>query len=232
MRAAANAFRGALDYWRRPALRAGWGGPFNGQRSRCELFESLIACFKPAAIIETGTHRGTTTEFMAATRLPIFSVENDARLYGFARMRLLWRRNVTLRLGDSREAMRQFFSGPLGNHGGSVLIAYLDAHSGGYTELPLAEELDFVFSRCPKAVVMIDDFCVPLDSGYGFDRYKSGLALTLEYLEAVMARRALGAWFPSTPSSLETGARRGCVVMAKTENHGAALDSLSLLRRG
>src|SRR5216683_8159337 len=34
-------------------------------------------------------------------------------------------------------------------------------------DLPLAEEIDIVFSRCPLAVVMVDDFQVPSDAGYG-----------------------------------------------------------------
>lgn len=231
MRSAVQTAAGALDYWRHPEQRAGWGGPFNGQRARRQLFESLVDHLCPTAIIETGTHRGTTTEFFASTGLPIFSIENNARLCGFARMRLAWRRNVNVRLGDSRAVLRRLFAGPLRRHSNGVVFAYLDAHSGGHQELPLAQELDLITIHCPKALVMIDDFCVPFDSGYGFDRYKSGLALTLEYLRPVMATHELAAWFPATPSNEETGVRRGCVVIAKAINHGAVLDSMTSLRR-
>jgi hypothetical protein len=39
------------------------------------------------AIIETGTHRGTTTAFMAETDIPGYTIESDAHSYGFARAR-------------------------------------------------------------------------------------------------------------------------------------------------
>ena len=40
---------------------------------------ALVEKFKPAAIIETGTYLGTTTEFMAATGVPVYSVEGNLR---------------------------------------------------------------------------------------------------------------------------------------------------------
>src|SRR5438552_3823575 len=92
---------GAIDYWRHPELRNKWGGPFNGQRARVALFLSLIDKLGPCAIIETGTYRGITTEFMAGTALPIFTVESHARNYGFSRARLLRHSRVTVRRGDS-----------------------------------------------------------------------------------------------------------------------------------
>jgi len=51
-----------------------WGGPFNGQTYRRLLFDELVRRLKPAAIVETGTYIGTTTESMSATKLPVFSV--------------------------------------------------------------------------------------------------------------------------------------------------------------
>src|SRR5436190_4416368 len=45
-------------------LQACWGGAFNGQEGRRALFVDLIERLKPAAIVETGTFRGSTTEWM------------------------------------------------------------------------------------------------------------------------------------------------------------------------
>jgi predicted O-methyltransferase YrrM len=104
---------GAIDYWRFPEKRNTWNGPFNGQESRARLFLSLINKTNARAIVETGTFRGNTTAFMARTALPIYTVENYARNYGFARMRLFRNRNVTLRLGDSRKMLREWLRGPL-----------------------------------------------------------------------------------------------------------------------
>src|SRR5262245_4270536 len=92
--------RGALDYFLHPKRGEAWGGAFNGQRARVALFENIVAKCSPVVIVETGTYLGTTTEYLAATRLPIYSVEHDRRACGFARTRLWRRRNVHLKQGD------------------------------------------------------------------------------------------------------------------------------------
>jgi predicted O-methyltransferase YrrM len=220
---------GALDYWRFPNTRNSWGGPFNGQAARRRLFAALIQEFDPRAIIETGTYRGTTTEFMAATGLPIFTIENDRRLYGFSRMRLCWRRNVRVLHGDSRKIVRKLLAGPLRGRRDETLFYYLDAH--WEKDLPLAEELDIVFRQSPGAIVMIDDFQVPFDSAYRYDRYKSGLALTTDYIAPTISEHGLAAFYPSTLGSEETGSKRGCVVLAIEARHGDRLSRIGMLRR-
>ena len=150
---------GAIEYARYPDRAAAWGGPFNGQPFRQALFRALIRQLEPAAIVETGTYLGTTTEFLAETGLPVFTIEADPHRYGFARARLWRRRNVTLLHDDSRAALRTLFDGPLRGFANHILFFYLDAHWND--DLPLVEELDIVFVRCPKAVVMVDDFRVP-----------------------------------------------------------------------
>jgi hypothetical protein len=219
---------GAMDYWRHPGMASSWGGPFNGQRARAAMFLAVIARTKPRAILETGTFRGTTTEFMAKTGLPVFTVENRARNYGFARARLFRCRGVLVRLGESRHALSEWFRGPLRHIAHEPLFAYLDAH--GQDDLPLADELDLVFTHCPAAVVMIDDFEVPFDPGYRYDRYASGKALTLSYVAPTIERHELQAFYPSKPASEETGNRRGCVVLAKSSLYSALLGSMPELR--
>jgi hypothetical protein len=221
---------GAIDYWRFPAKRNTWNGPFNGQDSRASLFLSLIAKTNARAIVETGTFRGNTTAFMAGTALPIYTVENHPRSYGFARMRLFRCRNVTARLGDSRQMLFEWLRGPLRQFADETVFAYLDAHWEG--DLPLAEEIDMIFDHSPRAVVMIDDFQVPFDSGYSYDDfYEAETALTHAYIESAIRHHGLQAYYPSVPSSDETGQRRGCVVLAKTEAHFTALRAMPELRR-
>jgi hypothetical protein len=222
--------KGALDYYRFPERRAAWGGPFNGQTVRAKLFRDLMAHLRPSALVETGTYLGTTTEFLAETGLPVFTIEGHWRNYGFARSRLWLRRNVKLRHGDSRATLRSLFDGPLRADRNATIFFYLDAH--GDHDLPLAEEIDLAFSRCPAAVVMVDDFAVPGDPGYGFDDYGPGKALDAAYIVTAVAAYELAVYYPSTPSSEESGARRGCVVLCRTAVHGEALSSLLLLRRG
>ena len=215
---------GHIDYYRGEA----WGAPFNSQKARTALFRALMERISPVAIVETGTYLGTTTEFFAESGVPVFSAESDPRVYGFAKARLRSRRNVTLLRGDSREALAQLFDGILQPFASLPLFFYLDAHWN--TDLPLAEELEIIFSRCPAAIVMIDDFKVPFDAGYGYDDYGPDKALTADYGTQAMHQHGLYAFYPSTPAIEETGARRGCVVLVKDGMHCAKLMDLSLLR--
>jgi hypothetical protein len=215
---------GAIEYTLHPERGIAWGGPFNGQRARQDLFQNLIEKFTP---VETGTYLGTTTEFLAATGLPIFSIESNPRYYGFARARLRRRRNVHLLRGDSCAALRMLLDGPLGWARNQGLFVYLDAHWDD--NLPLAEELAIVFAVCRNAIVMVDDFQVPFDDGYGYDDYGTGKSLIADYIEPVVAAHSLGVFYPSTPSVQETGAQRGCVVICSSATD-RLLYSLSLLR--
>jgi predicted O-methyltransferase YrrM len=219
---------GFLDYYRFPEFRKEWGGrPFNSQRSRAALFHVLMERLSPVAIVETGTYRGTTTEFLAKFGRHVYTVEAHRREYGFSRFRLRKQRNVTLLRADSREALRRWLDGPLHSLASTVFF-YLDAHWDA--DLPLGEELDIIFSRCPAAVVMVDDFQVPGDPAYGYDDYGPGKGLTPEYIARTMQAHGLVAFYPATPAVEESGARRGCVVLVREAIHGTALASLHLLR--
>jgi len=221
---------GAIDYFRFPERRDPWGGAFNGQYKRRELFLSLILACRPAAIIETGTHVGASTEFMAeVSKLPVYSVEADARCIGFAKMRLRKRRNVQLFLGDSRAFLRNFTAGDGAKYLGRPLLFYLDAH--WRKDLPLSEELEIIFSSFLQAIVMIDDFHVPHDSGYGYDDYGAGKTLNREYIAPQVKRFQIVEFYPITPSSAESGGRRGCVLLARDPGIIDALSPVPLLRK-
>lgn len=220
---------GHLDFIRFPERGMALGGPFNGQTARAKLFQGLIASLHPRAIVETGTYLGTTTAFIAEAGLPIFTIEAHPRSFGFAQARLRSCRNVTLLKGDSRVMLRSLFDGPLRLKAEGTLLFYLDAHWND--DLPLAEEIDLVFRRCPAAVVIIDDFAVAGDAGYAFDNYGPGKSLDAEYIGPAVATHELAVYYPSTPSAEETGARRGCVVLCREATHGQTLSSFALLRR-
>jgi predicted O-methyltransferase YrrM len=218
---------GMLDYYRHPERGQMWGGPFNGQAARQALFHEIVSKLHPRAIVETGTYLGTTAEFMAQTGLPVYTVEGNCRNYGFARVRLRRRQNVILLRGDSREALHRLFDGPLRQLADSTIFFYLDAHWNA--DLPLIEELETVFSRCPAAIAVIDDFEVPFDPGYGYDDYGPGKALTASLIAPLVSRYQLQIYYPSTHSAIESGLRRGCAVLAKEAIHGKALALISLL---
>jgi len=221
---------GRFDYYRFPERRLAWGGAFNGQTNRSQIFKAIMAHAQPAAIIETGTHLGTTTKYMAETGLPVYTIEGHPRYFGFARSRLWWKRNVKLREGDSRTELSKLFEGPLIKLVNSPLFFYLDAHWD--EDLPLAEEIDIIFGRSSNAVVMIDDFEVPEDPGYGYDDYGPEKSLNAKYIAPLIEAHGLAIFYPSAPSQQETGFRRGCIVLCKAAVHGAKLQALSVLRRG
>jgi predicted O-methyltransferase YrrM len=216
---------GGLEYRFRRGLRAGFGGPLNGSPFRRQAFEALVKAGRVKAVVETGTFRGTTTEYFADAGLPVYTVEAAPRFYGFARARLKGRANVRLVLGDSRSFLVGLADDPAVPK--SDVFFYLDAH--WYDDLPLRDEVSTIFGRWANAVVMIDDFRVPGDAGYNYDDYGNGLALTLEYL-APVAGLGFGAFFPTAPSADEAGMKRGWVVLAKDPPAVDALRAIPQLR--
>ena len=217
---------GFLDYYRFPDRRNSWGGPFNGQTERVRIVRALLG-LKPDFIVETGTFRGTSTAFLAnESSCSVISVENHSRSFGFARANLRGIRNIELIKSDSREALRRLTQ----RHElkGRTPLFYLDAHWG--EDLPLAKEVQLVFEHWPKAVVLVDDFEVPDDPGYGFDDYGAGNALTLDYTAAVQTRFGLRAFFPTARSEQESGARRGCVVFVGDDSIAERLAAIPELR--
>jgi len=217
---------GRLEYVLRPSLRKSWGGPMNGQAGRRQIFTDIVAAVRPGAIIETGTFRGTTTEFLATFGVPVYSVESQPRYYVFADLRLRSLRPlVKVSLGDSRAFLSQLA------RDASVpkqsVVFYLDAHWS--EDLPLAEELTTIFGAWSRSVVMIDDFAVPGDS-YGYDDYGPGRALDADYL-AALARRDLSVFYPALRAYKETGAKRGCVVLCTDPGTSTTLAGLDTLRR-
>ena len=235
---------GMINYLRNPELGAEWG-PFNGQTARQALFVEIVTKTQPHALIETGTSLGATTEVMSQTGLPIFTIELYPQHYGFARARFWRKGNIKLLHDDSRTGLRRLFDGPLQALAGHTLFFYLDAHGHVFgDDPPLPEELDTVFRWCPSAIVMIDDFEVPNDAGYGYDDYGPGRALVFDYIRAAIAAHQLRAFFPSTPSVADYPStpmaaaglavpgrlRRGCVVLVKEARHATVLASIPLLR--
>jgi hypothetical protein len=206
---AAHKCAAELDFDAHPAMDV-WGGAFNGQERRQTLFDQLLQELKIVTVVETGTFRGTTTDYMAKAGLPVFSCELHPRYFYYSLLRLANIPNVRLERTDSRCFLRELFEENRLPPGPALF--YLDAH--WERDLPLWEEVDQIFSRHPSPAIMIDDFRVPTDSGFAYDDYGRGKCLSVTNLhEAVTARPAM--FFPRYASAHETGERRGCVVLAQ-----------------
>lgn len=215
---------GRLEYMLRPSLRASWGGPMNGQAGRQRMCREILTALPPTAIVETGTFRGTTTEFFAQFGVPVYSVEAEPRYHAFAAMRLRSLRNrVHLSLADSRSFLHRLTADT--SVPKDSVFFYLDAHWSA--DLPLAEEITTIFASWKHAVIMIDDFAVPGDS-YSYDDYGPGAALDAGYLDA-LRRTDMSRFYPSLRAYEETGAKRGSIVLCNdshTRDRLAALKSL------
>jgi len=225
--AVGDGIKGRFDYFLHPGMRHSWGGPFNGQKFRQRIFFELLYYFPVKAIVETGTFHGTTTALFGETSLPVYTSEIHPRFFAYAKMRFLFNHaNIHLYHSDSRTFLRDL------SEDSSVakkdVFFYLDAHWG--EDLPLRDELDIIFSKWSRPIVMIDDFQVP-NSDYKFDDYGPGKVLNLRYIDPVVSAYNLSVFFPAVNSSAETGARRGSVVLCH-ETSGLKVDmhSKTLLR--
>ena len=199
---------------------------FNGQLLRRELFDRLQARFNFPHIVETGTLYGMTTAYFAGTGARVDSVEIDPRAHGLSRARFWGRRRVRVHLGNSLDVLPKLLEDSQRRL--NPIFFYLDAHWGEH--LPLAEEVACVARNCALAVILIDDFAVPGDSGYGFDDYGPDRRLNLAYLEDVMMAYHLSAFFHAASSQQETAAKRGCVVLVNDPGQIAKLSAMPELR--
>lgn len=223
---AIEVLRGCAKYYIQSGSHRVNRSAFNGQLIRKEIFRELVEKINPKVLVETGTHFGDTTEYMAnSAKLPVYSVESDPKAFGYSKARLFRNKNVKLTLGDSRTFLNKL-AHELPDY--SDILFYLDAHWG--PDLPLAEELENIFSAWASSVVMIDDFAVPDDNGYSYDDYGDDKILNLRYVAKIVEKHQLKIYFPSASSDKETGAKKGCVVLAKDGFHVEKLGKLSHLK--
>lgn len=215
---------GYLDYFLKPDLKESWEGPFNGQHCRQRIFSDLMTRVAFKAIVETGTFRGATTEFLATFGLPVYTVELNARFYAYSALRLFRQRhNIHRYQGDSPTFLRGLANNE--QFPKSKVFFYLDAHWG--EDLPLRKEIEVIFTNWSGSVVMVDDFQVP-GTDYGYDDYGAGKMLNMSYLEPIQHLH-LHAFFPAAEAKQETGAKRGCVVICRDEALKNALSEIETL---
>ncbi len=202
-----------------------WGSAMNGQTARLEVCRRCLTELAIEVVVETGTYRGVTTEWLAGFEMPVHSIEIEPRFHHFARHRLRHHPNVTLHLGDSPGVI----GGELGaSLEGRSVFAYLDAHWREH--LPLKEEITALANLARDFVVLIDDFEVPGDPGYVFDDYGPVGACTLDFIAPALTPD-VAVYHPTTPSRNETGQRTGYVVLARGARPIGFLERLDLLAR-
>ena len=87
-------------YFFEPSTRQSWGGPFNGQLQRQKIVRDVLQGIDLQLIVETGTFRGTTTQwFVDNTSRTVHTVEYSPEYWGYCIARFVFTRRVRLERG-------------------------------------------------------------------------------------------------------------------------------------
>ena len=201
-----------------------WGGAFNGQEIRRNIFKDMVSLCEAKEILETGSFRGTTTDYMHRnSNLKVQSIEAQLQFYRYSKFRFLFNPNIKVYYGDSRLKLKELLDKSTPN----VKFFYLDAHWS--EDLPLGEEINIIFQRVKDAVILIDDFKVEGDSGYTFDSYGETKTLNLDYLKKNVVN-TFDVFFPISSAS-ETGTRRGCCVITNSPTLSKKIEQSEYLNK-
>jgi hypothetical protein len=211
----------------RPGLAIGFGGPLNGQEARIAAVREMFGRLRFDLVVETGTYRGMSTRFLRSlTTARVVTIESEGRYARYAFRSLHDLPDTKVILGDSATEIRRLAAGPRPVSAARPFF-YLDAH--GEARLPLRWELLEITSGWPTFCALIDDFEVPGDPGYGADDFGPGFRLGVDHL-AGLALPGVAAFWPTSPSALETGKRRGWLVLARGDPMTTELRAMPGLR--
>ena len=212
---------GKYEYYFKPKYKSMYGGAFNGQEIRKEIYSGLLAIFNFNYLVETGAFRASTTLFLAESTLPVYTVEINDRFYSYAETRTEKISNIHLHQNDSRMFLHELSSNKNLLH--ENVFFYLDAH--WKEDLPLNEEILIIFNNWQNSVVMVDDFKVP-DTDYGFDDYGGNKTLDLNLIDKIISTLNLKIYFPKSSPDKETGGKRGCVILAQGKDSVEKLEKI------
>jgi hypothetical protein len=137
----------------------GGGGPFGFDIQKSIEFNLLVIENNIDTIVETGTHCGDTTEFLAKIypEKKIITCETNSAFFNISKLRLNKYKNVEIFNVSSEYLINNL------NYDKNIIF-YLDAHWEKYW--PIEDEL----KNIKKGIILIDDFFINC-SNYGFDHY-------------------------------------------------------------
>jgi predicted O-methyltransferase YrrM len=198
----------------------------NGQIQRQSIIMQLRKAITFSTIIETGSFIGNTTGWFAElwNGNNVYSCEIDPRFHSLAKMRCS-NMNINFFLGDSRSFLENLPK----PDSSQITFFYLDAHWSD--DLPLKKELLIIKEKWPRSIVMIDDFEVPGDSGYSYDNYGPGKALTFQNFNPFFLENNFSAYSPNIKSIDESGYKRGMVILTLDPSMGNVIDKIPNLYR-
>lgn len=195
----------------------------NGQHYRRKIISELLSKINFNSIIETGTEYGFSTAYFSTFDKKVFSIEKSKPLFYLAKKKLENFKNIHLILNDSKNIKNILDKNKIDKD--SQVFFYLDAHSEN--DYPLLEELEFITTNYKNNLILIDDFQVPNDDGYGFDSF-NGKKLNLKLIgNSLIGKNFI--YFPNISSIIETGRLRGYVLITNNEDIKRELDAIKEL---
>lgn len=191
-RAARNAAARAASAVRTGSAEYGLG--FHGDRYLLALVDAVMPLARN--FIETGANMGNTVCYVAR-RFP--SVRCFSCEPGIAAFAVASRRAAELPNCSVRETTSPEFFDDLAREHPAILdelnFFYLDAHGFGF-HWPLWDEIAWITTRLPRALVLIDDLLVPGRPEFGYDEH-DGQVCSLDAVAPSLAPgRAYYALYP------------------------------------
>lgn len=204
--------RAVAQYLEKPDFLLADDVGFNGQIQRKAVLKELFHVFPFEQIVETGTYVGDTAGYLASTfEVPVITAEMNRHFHLIAKRRLASFSAVRQENLDSRGFLQKLSAEPAVTR--KKTFFYLDAH--WESDLPLRQEVEIIINGWPDYLILVDDFQVPGDSGYGYDDYGAGDALCVDYIKSITTKNSISIFFPTISSEIETGAKRGYVIITK-----------------
>lgn len=194
----------------------------NGQENRKKIITEILTKIKFDCIVETGTEYGFSTKYFSQFSNNIISVEKSKPVFFIANHNLIEEKNIKLILNDSKNLNLILNSQNIDLDSKSNVFFYLDAHAED--DYPLIEEISFILNKFKNFILVIDDFEVPGDDGYGYDSYK-GRKLNIKFIRKLLSKKE-NVFFPNIHSSNETGRLRGYVLITNNEDFRQTLNTI------
>lgn len=141
---------------------------FHGDQYLLNLVNFLL--LESKYFIETGTRRGVTLKYVADAykNLKLFSCEPNKEFFSIAEVKLKGYNKCKI----YNEPSQSFIPEILEIHelNENLSFFFLDAHGKGF-EWPLKQEIEQITNRLSKAIILIDDFKVPNNPQFVYDKY-------------------------------------------------------------
>jgi len=142
---------------------------FHGDKIFKRAFKKIGSDIRVTAVVETGTFLGFTTKLFARLfpDVQIYTCEINRDYFRKAKKSLLKYPNVHVYNMNSSDFLNFLISE---NKLGEQPMFYLDAH--WLDKWPLEQEIEIISEQLKNAVVLIDDFKIPGNPNFVYDRYK------------------------------------------------------------